>query len=358
MSERIANFEQVFDDLIRQHADDKDGGYSEYEDIVGWLRVAALEDQQNIRAVLLDHLGRRVPRSWAIALEVLADDAAPGVPAQLEAMARSTGERSQWRDGIIVKLARLGHRPALDLCLDGLQAGQQFQADRTVLLANLIRLEPEVALDSAVSYFVAEADSSEQRRDTAERWSRVFFSVYSSVNPDYPVELVRRTMRVSPSASELLIFGLSTWCKDLLARPGFPDEKTVRAIFGKVQELEQKLTNSYLHELSLSITGPSEMRVGGTQTFGVAAKDGTAAPIGGLVVRLHVAGANPQIVESTTDSDGCAVLRYTGTHPGLDRVHASAVAHGPAVLSNTGKTLWLNAMPDGEIEEAAGQSGH
>jgi hypothetical protein len=358
MSERRADFEGVFKDLVRQHADDKDGGYSEFDDIVGWLRAAASEDRQIIREVLLDNLRRRIPSKWAIALEVLADDAAPGVPAQLEAMARSTAERSLWRDAIIVKLARLGHRPALDLCLDGLQAGQQFQSDSAILLANLIKLEPEVALKSAVSYFVEEMSSSERRRSYAANCSRLFLTVYSEVNPDYTLELVRRTTDVSLEVSRLLVGALLRWCGTLLTCPGLPNEPAIRALCGALKELDQRPAKGCLRRLLLSSRDPSTMSVGGTKTFTVVAEDETDAPIPGLLIRLHVAGANPQTVESTTDSNGCAVLRYTGAHPGLDRVHASAVAHGPAVVSNTGKTLWLNAMPDGEIEEAAGQSGH
>jgi hypothetical protein len=334
MAERRADFERLFEDLIRQHANDKDGGYSQHDDIVGWLRSAAPQDQQNIRAVLLDDLRRGVPRKWGIALEVLADDAGPGVPAQLEAMARSTGERSQWRDEIIVKLASLGHRPALDLCLDGWQAGSQFQADRVILLANLIKLEPEVALNSAVNYFVEEMNSSERRRSYAANCSRLFLTVYAEVNPGYTLELVKRTMRVSPATASLLIGALLRWCG-------------TQAVCGELKELDQQLAEGHVRRLLLSSPDPSTMPIGRPKTFTVVAEDGRGAPIPQLLIRLHVAGANSRVAENTTDSKGRAALTYTGIHLGSDQVQALAVLDGPAVVSNKVRTLWVSAVADG-----------
>ena len=134
-------------------------------------------------------------------------------------------------------------------------------------------------------------------------------------------------------------------------RSGLPDDKTVQAILEELRELERQLTNSYLHELLPSPTSLSEASVGWPQTFAVTAKDGSGAPMRGLLVRLHVTGANPQLVESTTDLNGCAVLMYIGTHAGVDRVQASAIARGPAVVSDTVRTLWVNAQADGELGE-------
>ena len=197
MPDRISDIERSFEGIILQHCADKDGGTAGYIHVLGWLQSAATEDQRIIRELLLDHVRAGTPRKWDIALAVLASDAAPGAAAQLETIARSSEERSLWRDSIILSLARMAHPPALDLCLEGLRAGPGFQADSFGLLANLIRLEPEVALNAALAYFVEEADSSEQRRERAESRSWVFFTVYSSVNPDYSLEIIRRAMGVS-----------------------------------------------------------------------------------------------------------------------------------------------------------------
>jgi hypothetical protein len=83
----------------------------------------------------------------------------------------------------------------------------------------------------------------------------------------------------------------------------------------------------------------------------------------GYDVCFHVIGwlrpaalSDRKAVESTTDSEGCAVLTYTWTHAGPDRVRASAVGRGPAVVSNTGRTLWVNALRDGEIGDPGSAS--
>jgi AcrR family transcriptional regulator len=347
MSKCRSDFERILEDLIRQHAGDKDAGYGLHDHIVGWLRSASPEDKEVIRQVLLGHLRRGLPAKWGIALEVLAEDPAPEVPAQFEAIARSFGGPSQRRDEIIVKLARMGHRPALDLCLDGLQAGAQFQADRCILLANLIKLDPEVALSSAVSYFVEEMCSSDRRRSCAANCSSLFLTVYSEVNPDYTLELVRRTMNASPRASGLLIGALLRWCSMLLTCSGLPNEGAIQALRKQLEELDQRPAHGYLRKLVLSSTSPSILRIGQAQAFTIVAEDGTGAPIAQLLISLHVVGANPQVVENTTDSKGCATLTYAGLHPGADQVQAFAIMDGPAVISNKVRTLWVSAVTDG-----------
>ncbi|MGB7761986.1 MAG: hypothetical protein WBL61_19295 [Bryobacteraceae bacterium] len=156
-----------------------------------------------------------------MALEALAGDCAPATGEALESMARSVAGRSQWRDWIIMKLAVMGHRPALDLCIEGVRSGQEFQADQCVLLANLIRLDRGTALDCAVQYFVSSFGSSGPSAGWAENCSGAFASVYSEADaPEGLLELVKRTSRESLSAGERLRSALLRACQALVGVPG------------------------------------------------------------------------------------------------------------------------------------------
>src|SRR5437773_12290476 len=116
MAQRKEEIKRILARIAREH--ERDGaGNMEVQHLVAWLRSSGAEDQQVIREVLLDDLRATLPgRIDRIALNALASDGASLVASALEAIVRSSEGRSEWRDAIIMGLAKMGHRPAIDLC--------------------------------------------------------------------------------------------------------------------------------------------------------------------------------------------------------------------------------------------------
>lgn len=159
-------------------------------------------------------------------------------------IARSLSGRSEVRDSIIVALARIGHRPASDLCLEGVAAGPHFLGDGCVLLANLVRLDPETGMDAAASHFADQLSSSESEAQQAENCSGTVVAVYACVNIGYVLELVRRTHARSQTAGPRLVAAMVRWC-DMLV-PGYsaaasPQLESMRRLRLELGRLESDL---------------------------------------------------------------------------------------------------------------------
>jgi len=206
--------------------------------IVDWMRSAAPEDRQLMREILMEDFVSALPgRTGWIALAALADDADPAVAAQLDSLARSVEGRSQSRVAIVQALAQMGYRPSLDLCLELLRTDL---GDRPRLLANLIRLDPELSVEMSAQYFAAGLDSHQESRC---RWTKnsaaQFLWVYSRVSPDHVIQLVSKTLQASASAGRVLLSAISeasaTWAKQ---NPDLVWDGVVASVQRQLQEIE------------------------------------------------------------------------------------------------------------------------
>jgi hypothetical protein len=201
------------------HEHEREGsGNGEIQHLITWIGEVPPEVGQLARQALLQDFQAGLPDriDW-IALGSLAGDRAPSVAAELERLARSHPERSQWRDAVVEALARMGHRPALDLCLELLGQGFEYSG---VLLANLINLDRNVGLDYGVSYFVEGLGSAdEETRVMTARCVDTFLMAYQRVDPGLAVELARRVRRESPVAGRELVSALSESCNSLRPFP-------------------------------------------------------------------------------------------------------------------------------------------
>ena len=232
------------DKLRHGHRNDGDGGEAEFREGWKWYELAEPNHRRSIREVLLGQIASGTPRRWGMALAILAESASPATAAELEMVARSLPGRSEVRDSIIVALARLGHRPALDLCLEGVAAGRHFLGDGCVLLANLVRLDPETGMEAAASHFADQLSSSGSAAQQAESCSGTVVAVYACVNIGYVPELVRRTHLRSPTAGRRLVASMARWC-DMLV-PGYsaaasPQLESVRSLRLELGRLESDL---------------------------------------------------------------------------------------------------------------------
>ena len=206
MADRRDEIEKTLAHIAYAH--ERDGaGNMQIQHIVKWLRSAEPQDQQIIREVLLRDVFAPLPeRIDLVALGALAGEGAASVASQLERIVRSTETQSEWRVEIIEALVCMGHRPALDLCLEVLDRSLQY---RCVLLAHLIKLDPEIALERAAAYFAGGLDSSEEmKRSMTANCIVAFVGIYREKAPEYIIELANRTARLSASSGRKLIVAM------------------------------------------------------------------------------------------------------------------------------------------------------
>ncbi|MGA2154573.1 MAG: hypothetical protein ABSH37_09160 [Bryobacteraceae bacterium] len=214
---------------------ERECGNASVKDILGWLRSCDPEDQDIIREVLLEDLRAGLPEgTYGIALHALAADSNPAIASELEAIARSGKGRLQWRDEIIVELAGMGHKPAMDLYLEALDAGLAFPYE-CELLAQFIKVDPELSLDHATRFLVRVFSSPGEPRNPAVGCARSFLITYRDVDPRYVFELVKRVDATSPSVGHALTSALLEGCAFLQAWPSCADPGLVAI----QQELEK-----------------------------------------------------------------------------------------------------------------------
>ena len=107
----------------------------------------------------------------------------------------------------------MGHRPALDLCLELLAQGFDYPC---VLLANLINLDRNIGLAHGVSYFVAGFGSTdEETRVRTARYVDTFLMAYQKAEPDLIVELARRVRSESSIEGRELISAFIEACESI-----------------------------------------------------------------------------------------------------------------------------------------------
>jgi RHS repeat-associated protein len=93
--------------------------------------------------------------------------------------------------------------------------------------------------------------------------------------------------------------------------------------------------------LTLSATVQPPYVTGTTQSFVVALKDRSGAPIAGEVVTFTVAGANSTTGTVTTDANGAATFTYLGANSGNDAIQAAASVSSEQLTSNNVLAVWI-----------------
>jgi len=118
MSEDVARIRRMLGRIAQEHVGEGNGNLL-IAHIAEWIKSSAPADQGLIRDTLLGDLRSALPEriDW-IALGASASAVPPSAAQELEVIARSSKQGSRPRDAIVLALAQMGHRPALDLYLE------------------------------------------------------------------------------------------------------------------------------------------------------------------------------------------------------------------------------------------------
>jgi len=235
MLEETIRIRQILARIAQEHLGDGSGNLHT-EHIAEWIRSSTPADQGLIREVLLEDLRSALPEriDW-IALGALADDASPSTAWDLEVTARSCKRGSLSRDAIVRELARMGHRPALDLYLEALDAPSLYSCD---LLGSLFKIDRQVAVQRSAEYFVRELNATERHERIASNCAAGFLVGYSA---DYVAELAERTLHGSSEAGRKLVSAMLCHCEALFRFPRYASDHSLIEIHQKLQAMNSSI---------------------------------------------------------------------------------------------------------------------
>ncbi len=228
--ERIAAAVQGF---ITVHGTDRLSRDRLVWDVVKFIHPLPSSDQQDVREYLLEQVAAE-QSEWKLAIEILAQEAAPGIPLRLKRILESHEGSPQWRHLMILGLLQLGEETGKDLYIAYVRAGlAQNREGIRVLLAALCRVDPQAAVSLASGYF-ARALALDKGMSEMRGSIPAFVKTYLRKDEDLLPELVRQTCLINLRAGKRL-------------RQAIVDDLSNPAIVG---EFEQARVERILIELS------------------------------------------------------------------------------------------------------------
>jgi hypothetical protein len=97
--------------------------------------------------------------------------------------------------------------------------------------------------------------------------------------------------------------------------------------------------------IALSAAALPPYAAGSSEEFTATLKDQYGNPEIGVAVTFNVSGANNNLGNSITDSNGVASFSYTGANSGNDSIQATAVVSGQLLTSNSVSASWIVSAP-------------